>query len=89
MSDFTGQRFKPRTSRIRDERVTAQPAKELIYRFVTASNKKQSFIRTFKLRINQLIDESVQKSIIFSETGQTGGIGVARGGAQGARAPPT
>ena len=26
------------------------------------------------LRINPLIDESVQKSIIFSETGQTGGV---------------
>ena len=30
LSDFTGPIFKPRTSRSRDERVTAQPAKELI-----------------------------------------------------------
>ena len=31
----------------------------------------------FKLRINQLIDKSVQKSITLSQAGQTGGVSIA------------
>ena len=64
--------IKPRTSRSRDECVTALPVNKLISVHswvVTASYKKLGFIRTFRLRINQVIDEIMQKVLPFWRLG--------------------